>query len=219
MSLVSAVSAANAHALSGLQAYWNMDAPTLSGKLPANAGHQAASLTESFVFFDFGTATENPIPAGTSLNMVGAPPGTNRAVGFTDPLSGFLAFEFRMENFDFSDLYDVKMTFAIENYTLAIASAFRIETRIGDGGWDSDYAELITGTGDYQLATIDFGSDLNYVQEPVDIRIRYVAFAEGVSYLNIDNIQVNAVPEPAAYGLIFGAGALGMVFLRRRLKR
>lgn len=47
------------------------------------------------------------------------------------------------------------------------------------------------------------------------IAFRYIAFADTANYIGIDTVNVAAVPLPASLGL-FGIGAAGLAFVRRR---
>lgn len=201
-----------------LVAYWDMDASTPAAKLPATSGTQAGSLSNSFVNLAIGFSSRiDPLVTGTLENIVGSSP-TNRAVGFYRVGTAYESGAFEMSGFDFTGLSDVSISFAYRSFdTFTWDSNLEVDYRIGAGSW-IDFAEAETWTSGYTLAEIDFGSLLDN-QASVDFRIRTENWSSAFGYLDLDNIQVNAVPEPRAAAL--GAGILAVVagWIRLRARR
>ncbi len=200
-------------------AYWNMDASTVIGKGSANKGSQAGSIGSTFYEINAGFFSEIEADVtGTEDNILLPGPIINRAVGFFRAGSAYYNGGFMMENFDFTGLSDVTVSFAYQSLNeLTWDTNLEVDYRINDGSW-VDFAEAEEWASGWQVAEIGFGSLLDNASD-VDFRIYTVNWASVVGYLDLDNIQVNAVPEPETYGLILGAGLLGLVIVRRRFKK
>ncbi|GHC10457.1 PEP-CTERM sorting domain-containing protein [Cerasicoccus arenae] len=210
----SLLAASSAQAI--VQAYWDMDSSTVSGKLPPSQGTQAGSISTSFVEFSAGFIGEiQPGIGGTTENILPPPSATNRAVGFFRAGSVYFDGAFEMANFDFTGLTDASLSFAYRSDNVFTwDSNLEIDYRIDDGSW-VDFAEGETYNPDWTIATIDFGSILDG-QSNVDFRIRTDSWASIAGYLDIDNVQVNAIPEPSTYALLLGISLLGLVAWRRK---
>ncbi|MBC2601524.1 hypothetical protein [Puniceicoccus vermicola] len=199
-----------------LIAYWDMDAGTVSGKLPANGGAQAGSVSASIV--DIGAGFSNTVEAdvaGTDLNLSGAEGDPNRAVGFYRIGSVYENGSFRMAGFDFTGQSDVRISFAYDSLSaFTWNSNLHVDYRINDGQW-IDFDEGQSWLDGYVIADISLPSDLNN-QSDVDIRIRTNNWLSSYGHLDIDNLQVNAVPEFSQVGLGLALAALLAVGSRRR---
>lgn len=199
-----------------LQAYWDMDSSTINGKLPANDGAQAGSLSASIVDIEIGfSGGIDPLVGGTTDNLIGPLPSTNRALGFYRVGSVYDDGSFRMEGFDFTGLNNVNVSFAYQSLdAFTWDTHLEVDYRINNGLWQ-DIGENMTWGSGWQVATIDFGSFLDGASD-VDLRIRTVSWLSAFGHLDIDNVQVNAVPEPRAYALAAGALVLACAVLIRR---
>ncbi|MEM0965478.1 MAG: hypothetical protein AAGJ81_04950 [Verrucomicrobiota bacterium] len=195
-----------------LVAYWNMDGSTVPSKLSVTSGSQAGSITAGILDIN---GTVDPLIAGTSINVEGPVGSPNYALGFYRTTTIFNDGRFLMEGFNFSELTDVSVSFAYRSLgAFTWDSNLEVDYRIGNSSW-VDVAELETWQSGYGLASIDLGSAVSG-QEDVDIRIRTVNWLSIYGYLDVDNIQVNAVPEPSGAAFWISAFAVGMIgFLRR----
>jgi len=199
-----------------LLAYWDMDANTTLGKLPANQGAQAGTISTEYFEFTVGFIAEiDPLVSGTADNILPPAPATNRATGFYQAATIYNDGAFVMNNFDFTGLTDANISFAYrgENF-FTWDTNLDVDYRINDGTWQ-DIAEGLSYTADWTVASIGFGAALDN-QSNVDIRIRTTSWASIAGYIDIDNVQVNAVPEPSTYALLLGATAIGLAAWRRR---
>lgn len=198
-----------------LVAYWNMDSDLLAGKLPANLGSQAGTITSQYEEFAVGfEAGIDPDITGTTENIIGTS-SPNRSVGFYHVGVVFADGAFVMNNFDFTGLSDGSISFAVrgENF-FTWDTNLDVDYRVNNGSW-VDIAEGITYAPGFNVADIDFGAVLDGISD-VDLRIRTTAWASIGGFLDIDNIQVNAVPEPWTYATLFGLSGLVFAIYRRR---
>jgi len=207
--------AASSHASAALQAYWDMDSSTLNGKLTVNSGAQAGNISSSF--FEIGVGFINRIDAdidGTDENIIGDIPDTNRSVGFYRVGSAYEDGAFRMEGFDFTGLSNVELSFAYRSEnTFTWKSDLEVDYRIGNGDW-IEIADPGTSSTGWNTTIVTF-DDLLDNQTNVDFQIRTISWGSVIGYLDIDNVQVNAIPEPAAYALFLALAALIVTRLRR----
>tara|TARA_R100000027_G_scaffold67314_2_gene65528 strand:+ start:3945 stop:4628 length:684 start_codon:yes stop_codon:yes gene_type:complete len=206
-------------ALSGraeLIAYWDMDASLVSGKLGANSGSQAgaisASIEEIVVGFDGGV---DPGVAGTALNASGSVGVPNLGVGFYRVGVVYESGSFLMEGFDFTGLSDVGVSFAYDSFgAFTWNSNLHVDYRIGEGSW-VDFNEEETWLDGYVIADIPLPEAVDG-QGDVDIRIRTNNWVSTYGFLDVDNVQVNAVPEYSQFSIVLGISVLGFACFRRR---
>lgn len=82
---------------------------------------------------------------------------------------------------------------------------YTVHYKIGSGSW------------------VDFfEGSLNPDRDPLSIRMYYTTGGNGEILMDIDSVTVsttNPIPEPQTYALLFGVGAIGFVFMRRRFAR
>lgn len=207
---------ANIPAHAAVQAYWDMDASTVLGKRNVSQGEQAGTVSADFNEFSVGFIGEiQPGITGTSENILPPPPATNRATGFYRAASFYFDGAFEMYNFDFTNLTDASISFAYrsENFFTWDAN-LEVDYRIDDDSW-VDFEEDLSFESDWTVANISFGSVLDG-ENNVDLRIRTDSWASISGFLDVDNVQVNAVPEPSSYALLLGAGVVGFALWRRR---
>lgn len=199
-----------------VQAYWNMDSSTVSGKLAVNQSNQPGPLSASFTEIDVGFIGEIDADiSGTTLNQLPPTPATNRSVGFFRAGSAYYDGTFVMNDFNFTGQSDVTVSFAYRALNVFTWDAqLEVDYRIDDGSWvDIDEGEVYST--DWTLASIAFGAALDG-QTNVDFRIRTEDWASVGGYLDIDNVQVSSVPEPATYAWLLGAAAIAFAVWRRR---
>ncbi|WP_309383580.1 PEP-CTERM sorting domain-containing protein [Cerasicoccus frondis] len=198
-----------------LQGYWNMNSNANIGKLDANQGEQAATVAASFVEITAGFIGEiEPDVSGTTENLIPPTIGFNRAVGFFRAGSVYYDGAFEMFNFDFSDLSEVSVSFAYRGEKFFTwDSNLDVNYRIDGGDWEN-IAEGITYSSDWNVATIDMSVVDGF--DNVDFQIRTTNWASIAGFLDIDNVQVNAIPEPSTYALMASVSALGLLAFRRR---
>ncbi|WOO41725.1 hypothetical protein [Rubellicoccus peritrichatus] len=206
------------NAQAALVGYWNMDSNLVAGKLPANAGSQAGTITSNYE--EFAVGFEAGIDAditGTTENIIGVS-SPNRSVGFYHLGVAFADGAFVMNNFDFTGLSDGSISFAVrgENF-FTWDTNLDVDYRVNNGSW-VDIAEGLVYSPGFNVANIDFGAALDGVSD-VDLRIRTTSWLSISGFLDIDNIQVNAVPEPAAYAALFGLTGLALAVYRKRSKQ
>ncbi len=204
----------NAHAI--LLGYWDMDAATTLGKLPVNQGSQSGTVSGSFTEFSVGFIAEiQPDVTGTTDNILPPPPATNRATGFYRAATIYHDGAFEMNDFNFTGLTDANVSFAYrsENF-FTWDSNLEVDYRVNDGSW-VDFAEGLSFNSDWTVASIAFGSAVDG-ESNVDFRIRTSSWFSVSGFLDIDNVQVTAVPEPETYALLLGAIVIGGAFWRRR---
>jgi hypothetical protein len=187
--------------------YWNMDAPTTEGKLSVNAGSQAGIVTASIQEFSAGFISGiNPDVAGTTLNVLGPEGSPNRGVGFFRIGTVFAQGTFVMSGFDFTGLSAVVVSFAYQSAEFFTWDEnLHVDYRINSGSW-VDIQELQTWAPNYSLASVSFGNLLDNAAS-VDLRIRTVNWGSTFGYLDIDNVRVTAIPEPAN-AIVFGLALL-----------
>lgn len=197
-----------------LLSYWNMDASSVNSKLPANDGVQSATVGAAFVNISAGfSGGIDPLIGGTLDNIVGSSP-TNRAVGFFRVGAVYDDGAFEMNNFDFANYTDGEISFALRGENLFTWDTnLEVDYRLNNGSW-IDFAENLTYNSGWDVATISFGSLLDGASD-VDLRIRTQSWLSIAGYLDIDNIQVTALPEPASV-LLLAAGGMLLVSRRRR---
>lgn len=186
-------------------AYWNMDALTLAGKLPANAGTQGATVTASFDEFAVGFLSGiDPVAEGTTINIVGSEGWPNRGVGFFRIGAIYENGAFVMSGFDFTGLSTVAVSFAYKSeFAFTWDEDLNVDYRINSGSW-VDIEELQTWSPNFSLASISFGNLLDDTAN-VDLRIRTTNWLSTFGYLDIDNVKITAVPEPSSAVLLFAA--------------
>lgn len=204
-----------APALAILQAYWNMDANNRTGKETVNQGAQ--SSTASAFFFEDSAGFFDEIQydiSGTTDNILPPSPPTNRSVGFFRLASVYYDGGFQMDNFDFTGLTDVEVSFAYRSLNaFTWDTELEVDYRINNGSW-VDFNEGQSWSSGWQTATIGFGSALDG-QSDVDLRIRSINWGTAIGWLDVDNVQVNAVPEPQVYAMLIAGAALGLALWRR----
>jgi len=205
------------HAHGVLLAYWNMDANTVSGKLTPNSGSQAGSISTEIINIEVGfDGGIDPLASGTTDNIIGTS-GTNRALGFYRVGSVYSAGSFRMSGFNFTNLENVSISFAVQGEnTFTWDTNLEVDYRINNGSW-VDISEGISYSANWNTAAISFGTALNNLSD-VDLRIRTDSWLSGYGYLDIDNVQVNAIPEPATVASLLGLGSLVFAALWRHRK-
>jgi len=161
--------------------------------------------------FDAGI---DPLVAGTSINLSGTPGSPNRGTGFYRIGTIYDAGAFRMDGFNFTGLTDVSISFAYNSQDIFTWDTnLEVDYRINGGSW-VDIDELETWTLGYVLADISFGNALDG-QNNVDLRIRTDSWLSTFGYLDIDNVQVKAVPEPSTI-LLLSLGLVSLSASRRR---
>jgi hypothetical protein len=209
-----AAGAAISQSQAALVAYWNFNALSISTasvpgtggvptSIPADSGSGTLSLANwTGLVDDFAGTTINALNsdlAGATLSPV-SDTGNGSHVDLIVSTTG---------------VTDIKITFA----TRGTSTGFTIGlwSYSTDGGTSFTAAGLpntATASTTFALATADF-SGITAVENASNVIFRYTLDgATGASGNNrIDNIQINAIPEPAAALL----GALGgLVLLRRR---
>ena len=200
-----------------LIAYWDQDASTVLGKLTPSGGSQDGAVKASF--FSFSVAFEDEIEpdiGGTSGNI---PPSfsspTNRAVGFYRRGTAYADGQFRMEDFDFTGLTDVVLSFDYRGGEFFTWSDdLDVGYRIGTGAWQNLTVADSFQSG-WEIASVALPTAVNG-QSDVDLRIETITWGSVSNFLDIDNVQVNAVPEPTAYAIVLSLLALGRALSRRR---
>lgn len=199
-------------------AYWNMDADTLDGKLSANAGSQAGSVTGTLEELAVGFFSRiSPNVSGTTLNVIGTPGSPNRGVGFYRVGTFYEAGAFVMSGFDFTGLSGVVVSFAyLSEESFTWDENLHVDYRINSGSW-VDIEELETWSAGYSLASVSFGSLLDNTAA-VDLRIRTQNWVSTFGHLDIDNVQVTAIPEPTS-AVLLGAGLVLAVARRLAARR
>lgn len=175
-----------------------MDAITVGGKLPANGGSQAGSVTASVVDISLGFSSGiDPSVPGTSDNIVGPEPGTNLAMGFYRVGTAYADGSFQMDGFDFTSLSGVSISFAYNSESsFTWDTNLEVDYRIDGGAWQ-DIPENQNWNPGWTVANIIFPSALDGANH-VDLRIREVSWLSTFGYLDLDNVQIHAVPEPSA---------------------
>jgi hypothetical protein len=119
-----------------------------------------------------------------------------------------------MNGFNFTDLSQVSVSFAYDSEnSFTWDTNLEVDYRIGGGSW-IDIEELETWTPGFTLAIITFGSVLDG-QSSVDLRIQSQEWGSAFGFLDIDNVQVNAVPEPAHYTILLSFLAVACAISRR----
>jgi len=198
-----------------LVAYWDMDAPTLEGKLAANAGTQVAEVSSQFQELAVGfTAEILPDVVGTGLNLVGPPSATNRSVGFYRAATIYATGAFLMQGFDFSSLSGVVLSFAYLSESVFTWDVhLQVDYRLGAAPWETVTSGQVWSSG-WSLASVSFGSLLDGASD-VSLRIRTSSWVSGFGYLDLDNVQVNAIPEPENFSLLV-LTAISFFFWRRQ---
>lgn len=166
-----------------------------------------AHLDGVIAYLDYGT--------GTSVNLVsGYSAGQSQA--YFD-LAGIGTFEGRIEitGINLVGLSLPTLSFAIKKDIIAEAfSYFRVEMNTGSG-WDL-VENLSDPHDEYSLRSVTI-TDPEVANMPnLGLRIVFGADFDFVDIVEVDNVQVNAVPEPSAILLLSSAALLIGVIVHRR---
>lgn len=191
-----------------LIAFWD-----LNGTL-APSIETTASLTTSISGNLFDRQSFNSV--GSDLNLPdGFDPGQARH--FSDLIS-VGAFQGRIEitGINLVGLSTPTLSFAIrKSHLLEFFDYFRVEIDTGDG-W-TFYQDLDEPSTDYSVRTATVTTPLPPDLTNFGMRIVFGATFEIIEHVDVDNVQVNAVPEPSAVALLaIAAAVLGFFAFRRR---
>lgn len=202
---------------STLLAYWNMDDTSVNGKLAVNDGVQSSIVSAGFVDISTGFFSEIGNADGTTDNIVGSAPLDNNSVGFYRAFTVYNEGAFEMYGLDFTNFTDGQLSFAVRsqnNFTWD--TNLHVDYRFNNAPIWSQITETITynNAPNWNVSVIDFGSLLDG-QSDVDLRIRMVSWASVTGWIDIDNVQVTSIPEPASV-LLLAAGGTLLIVRRRR---
>jgi len=198
-----------------LIAYWNMDETVVADKFTANNGSQEGTVGMTALpsgFLGLLTSTQ-----GTEDNIY--PEGT--VTEENEALRASELFGIGDENYllisglNLSGLSDISLSFATRSDGIFIWNQHvHLEYRQDGGIWQTWAESGAIDSGweieSYVLPTISGNAS------DVDMRIRVSSWVEAASYLDFDNIQINAVPEPSVWSVLAGLGAAGLLVIRRR---
>lgn len=173
--------------------------------------------TLSVEFNGFGIGYED-YGSGTSVNLLdGFPAGQSRRFNSLATIAETT--RLTVLDLDFTGYTSPVISIAARNDgAFQAGDEFYLEYNIG-GGWVR--AETFTDPGStYGVFSYAFNSGI--LDNIASVGLRYTHFT-GVSALNefeVDNLQINAVPEPSSVALIgFSTLILGVAFLRRKTAR
>lgn len=195
-----------------LLAYWNMDNPVVIDKINPNAGSQAGSIDTFLNDIAVGFSSSIEDVAGTTDNIIGTSP-SNRAIGFYRVGVVYANGSFRMDNFDFTNFTGGQVSFAVRGQSaFTWDTNLEVDYRVNNGAWQ-DIVESPLYTPGWSTASIDFDNVVGGFSD-VDFRIRFVSWSSTLGYLDIDNVQVNGIPEPASV-LLLAMGSVALLSRRR----
>jgi len=200
-----------------LQVFFDMDVDSVAGKLAASGGAQSGNVVASIINTSVGFESQiDPLVAGTSDNI---PPSfsspTNRALGLFRVGTAYADGEFGMEDFDFSNKSGVILSFAYQGgESFTWIDDLDVAYRVGSGSWQNLAVSESFDSG-WEIASIAIPSAVNN-QTDVDLKIESISWVSVSNFLDIDNIQVTAIPEPRATVIAAGILVLGIVVSRRR---
>lgn len=206
---------------STLITYWDMDAPTIAGKLTPNAGTQqniAAQFWDLTVGFH---GDIQPDAEGTTVNIPDTltPNDPNYAVDFEQ---FFVLYEdggFSMSGFDFSAYDTVEVSFAYRSgTTFTWENNLDVGYNLNDGhGWiNLGISDFYSNIGVWETANVIVPMAAG--RDNVDLRIHTTTLGSISSYLEIDNVQITAIPEPSLNALLSGIFLLLLCFYNRNRK-
>ncbi|MDP0496849.1 MAG: PEP-CTERM sorting domain-containing protein [Verrucomicrobiota bacterium JB024] len=202
----------NAHA-QNLLAYWNMDASTVSSKFTANQGDQAGTVTMTAAPSGFLNGMSSV--TGIALNALPPIGDPNNALHTTTFISSGEECQVVMSGLNLSNMTDLTLSFAVKsNAFFSWGEHMHIDYDIGEG-WVDWVESGSTEAGQWEVDSFTLPEAVNG-QSSVSLRIRMTDFIAVAQYVDFDNIQITAVPEPGTWALLGGLGIAGLVIIRRR---
>lgn len=154
-------------------------------------------------FIDYGTGTSVNLPIGFTAGQ---------SLRFFDLTSIVEIGHVTISGLNFTGLTSPTFSFAVRgNALFQIGDSFELEYNTGSG-WVTAVSPSINTT--YSVASYSFSPGLLDGLSNVDMRIAFSTVATVIDVLEVDNILITAVPEPASV-ILLGIGIF-VFFLKRR---
>ena len=187
-------------------AYWD-----LNGTLARSAGSSGTMSASLMVlgpgFIGYGTGTavnlQSGFTAGSSLR-------------FSDLVSVHEIGRLTLTGLNFSGLETPTLTFAIRSVPgFTLSDGLQLEYSTDGGSWLA-VTSLTRPTATYSLASYTFGAGILDNVANAGLRLTFSTPSTVIDSVEIDNVRVTAVPEPATFGLLAGLVTLAIALHRRR---
>lgn len=190
--------------------YWDFN-----GDLPAALSPTIGSGGAGILYTGVGAVSLSQ-GTGTEVNRYESY-AAGKSLAFVDLADAFRVNEITFAALDFSLKTDVVMTVAVRSTGFFSAlESFTYQYRVSPSdSWSAAVNWAFKPSAEWQVLTLDFSSALN-LSSNAQIRLVSTALFDAGEVLQFDNVQITAVPEPGALGLL-GVGVL--VLTRRRHRR
>lgn len=189
--------------------FWDFNNPgDFLGRTAGTSGSMAVALYDASVLVPSYIGSG----PGTTVNSGGYPAGDSLKFGDFASIAG--VGYVTLTGLDFAGLSQPTFSFAWKkNDFVTFFESFAVEYNTGSG-WQHAVDLGEPGTS-YTAASYTFAPGVLDNKSNVGIRLHFVEVVDVASFLDVDNVTVSAVPEPAAVGLL-GLGGIGLLAARRR---